>query len=225
MSASSRLPGRVFSRRTLAAASLAVALCALAPIAPAFAGEASAAPPTATTSAWTLDRLMASLAQRKSGRASFAETKYLAIASQPIESSGELLFVAPDHLEKNTLSPKPEHLVVDGDMLTVERNHHTYTIPLARYPELGAFIDSIRATLSGNRPALEQTYQVALTGRGEDWTLTLTPRDARMLKAVSTITLEGTGDALRSVAIQQPGGDHSLMRLHPLAAAANGATN
>ncbi len=168
---------------------------------------------------------MAALAQRKSGRASFKETKYLAIAAQPIESSGELVFVAPDHLEKNTLSPKPEHLVVDGDMLTVDRNNHTYTLPLARYPELGAFIESIRATLTGNRPALEETYQIALAGNGEDWTLTLTPRDARMLKVVSTITLEGTADVLRSVAIEQPGGDHSLMRLQPLAAAANGTTN
>jgi outer membrane lipoprotein-sorting protein len=229
MSASSRPSGHFLSRPALACAGLAVALgalCTVLPASPAFAGEASAAAAAPTTSTWTLDRLMASLAQRKSGRATFTETKYLAIASQPIESSGELLFVAPDHLEKNTLSPKPEHLVVDGDMLTVQRNNHSYTIPLARYPELGAFIESIRATLSGNRPALEQTYQIALAGSDANWTLTLTPRAASMLKAVSTITLEGSGDTLRSVAIEQPGGDHSLMRLHPLegaTGAANGA--
>ncbi|HKT97901.1 MAG TPA: outer membrane lipoprotein carrier protein LolA [Paraburkholderia sp.] len=193
------------------------ALAALA-LTPATAAAIQAA--EAPAPAWTLDRLMAALAQHKSGRAAFTETKYLAIATQPIESSGELVFVAPDHLEKNTLKPKPEHLVVDGDMLTVERNNHKYTLALARYPELGAFIESIRATLTGNRLALEQTYRVALASSGENWTLTLTPRDSRMLKAVSTITLEGTGDALRSVAIQQAGGDHSLMRLRPLAASA-----
>lgn len=223
MSATRRFafPGRSLrARRALAgiAASLALlgtsALCALAPT------PAAAAQATDTAAAWTLDRLMATLAQHKSGRAAFTETKYLAIASQPIESSGELVFVAPDHLEKNTLKPKPEHLVVDGDMLTVERNNHKYTLALARYPELGAFIESIRATLTGNRLALEQTYQVALAGSGENWTLTLTPRDSRMLKTVSTITLEGSGDALHSVAIQQAGGDHSLMRLRPLAASA-----
>jgi len=171
-----------------------------------------------TGSAWTLDRLMSTLAQHKSGRATFTETKTLSIAAQPIESSGELVFVAPDHLEKHTLSPKPEHLVVDGDMLTVERNNHTYTLALSRYPELGAFIDSIRATLSGNRFALEQVYKVALAGRGDDWTLTLTPLDSRMLKVVRTITLEGTRDVLRSVAIRQADGDHSVMRLQPVAA-------
>ncbi|AFQ47127.1 outer membrane lipoprotein carrier protein LolA [Burkholderia cepacia] len=171
-----------------------------------------------TGSTWTLDRLMATLAQHKSGHATFTETKTLSIATQPVESSGELVFVAPDHLEKRTLSPKPEQLVVDGDMLTVERNNRKYTLALARYPELGAFIDSIRATLAGNRFALEQVYKVALAGRGDDWTLTLTPLDSRMLKVVSTITLEGTRDELRSVAIRQADGDHSLMRLQPVPA-------
>ncbi|WP_322048425.1 outer membrane lipoprotein carrier protein LolA [Paraburkholderia sp. J67] len=198
---------------------LAVCLLMSAGVARADSSANSAASSSASGN-WTLDRLMSTLAQHKAGRATFTETKYLSIATQPIESSGELSFVAPDHLEKNTLSPKPEHLVVDGDMLTVERNNHKYTLALARYPELGAFIESIRATLTGNRPALEQTYQVALSGSGDDWTLTLTPRNAQMLKTVSSITLEGTRDALRSVAIQQAGGDHSLMRLRPLAASA-----
>ncbi|KUY77866.1 outer membrane lipoprotein carrier protein LolA [Burkholderia cepacia] len=199
--------------RTLAAA-IAASTAAIA-LASAPARAADAAP------AWTLDRLMSTLAQHKSGRATFTETKYLSIATQPVESSGELVFVAPDHLEKHTLSPKPEHLVVDGDMLTVERNNRKYTLALARYPELGAFIDSIRATLAGNRFALEQVYKVALAGRGDDWTLTLTPLDSRMLKVVSTITLDGTRDLLRSVAIRQADGDRSVMRLQPAPANPN----
>ncbi|AWU99179.1 outer membrane lipoprotein carrier protein LolA [Burkholderia sp. JP2-270] len=196
------------SARLLAATAAAIALAV-----PAHAAD--------TGSAWNLDRLMSTLAQHKSGRATFTETKYLSIATQPVESSGELVFVAPDHLEKHTLSPKPEHLVVDGDMLTVERNDRKYTLALARYPELGAFIDSIRATLAGNRFALEQVYKVALAGRGDDWTLTLTPLDSRMLKVVSTITLDGTRDVLRGVAIRQADGDHSVMRLQPVPANPN----
>lgn len=167
----------------------------------------------AADAAWTLDRLMSTLARNKSGRATFTETKTLSIAAQPIESSGELVFVAPDHLEKHTLAPKPEHLVIDGDKLTVERNQRKFTMPLSQYPELGAFIESIRATLAGNRYALEAIYKVAIAGHGDDWTLTLSPIDTRMQQVVRTITLEGTRDVLRSVAIRQADGDHSLMRL------------
>ncbi|KMW46404.1 outer membrane lipoprotein carrier protein LolA [Ralstonia pickettii] len=170
----------------------------------------------ADVSGWTLDRLMSTLAHNKSGRATFTETKTLSIAAQPIESSGELVFVAPDHLEKHTLRPKPEHLVIDGNTLTVERNQRKFSMPLGQYPELAAFIESIRATLAGNRYALEAVYKVAISGRGDDWTLTLTPIDARMQKVVSTITLDGTRDVLRSVAIRQADGDHSLMRLQPV---------
>jgi hypothetical protein len=86
-------------------------------------------------------------------------------------------------------------------------------LALTQYPELSAFIDSIRATLAGNRFALEQVYKAAVTGSGDDWTLTLTPLDSRMLKTISTITLTGTRDLLHTVAIQQADGDHSLMRL------------
>jgi outer membrane lipoprotein-sorting protein len=208
MTALRRLPLPGLPLRVRAAAiAIAAVTTAVALASPAHAADASG---------WTLDRLMATLAQHKSGRATFTETKYLSIAAQPLESSGELVFVAPDHLEKHTLSPKPENLVVDGDMLTIERNQHTYTLALARYPELGAFIDSIRATLAGNRYALEHVYKVTLDGHGDDWTLTLTPLDSRMLKVVSTITLDGTRDALRRVAIRQADGDRSLMRLSPV---------
>lgn len=173
----------------------------------------SAAASATGGSDWTLDRLMSTLAQNKSGHASFVETKYLAIAAKPIESSGELAFVAPDHLEKLTVSPKPERLVVDGDKLTVERNQRKYTVSLTNYPELEAFIESIRATLAGNRYVLEQLYKVAIDGHGDDWTLTLTPLDSRMQQTVRTIRLDGTRDVLRTVAIEQADGDHSVMRL------------
>ena len=162
---------------------------------------------------WTLDRLMNTLGAKKSGRAHFTETRYLKIAQEPLESSGELVFVAPDHLEKHTVSPKPENLVVDGDMLTVDRNGHQTTIPLRNIPEAGAFIETIRATLAGNRFALEDAYKVSIDGKGNDWIMTLVPTDSRMKQKVASITLAGTGAALARVEIRLADGDRSLMRL------------
>jgi Outer membrane lipoprotein carrier protein LolA-like len=179
---------------------------------------ANAESSASASSGWNLDRLMATLAQSKSGRARFIETKYLAIAAQPVESSGELVFVAPDHLEQRTTRPKPEDLVVDGDKLTVDRNNHKYTLALANYPQLAAFIESIRGTLSGNRYALEQVYKVTVTGHGDDWSMTLVPIESQMLKVVSMITLAGTRDNLQSVTINQADGDHSVMKLQKVSA-------
>ena len=205
---------RANARAAWAVAILAAATCCLSAAPLATAAATPVASPAATdTAQWTLDRLMSTLAHNKSGRASFTETKYLAIADKPIESTGELAFVAPDHLEKVTVSPKPERLVVDGDKLTVDRNQRKYTVSLAHYPELAAFIESIRATLAGNRYVLEQLYKVSIGGHGDDWTLTLTPLDSRMRKTVQTIKLDGTRDVLRTVVIEQADGDHSVMQL------------
>lgn len=194
---------------------LASALLALAPL-PATAAPASSAAPAATA-AFGVDQLMSTLAQRKSGRVLFTETKYLALLDKPVQSSGELRFTAPDHLEKRTLSPKAENLLLDGDMLTVERDGKRYTMPLQNYPEIAAFIESIRATLAGNRDALERYYKLGVEGRASRWTLTLTPADSRMAAAVSQVRIEGRQDVLDQVEIRQADGDRSVMKIRPAA--------
>ncbi|WP_455287917.1 LolA-related protein [Cupriavidus necator] len=165
--------------------------------------------------AFGVDQLMSALARRKSGRVLFTETKYLAIVGKPVQSSGELLFTAPDHLEKRTLAPKPENLVLDGDMLTVERDGKRHTLPLQNYPEVAAFIESIRGTLAGNRGTLERYYKLGLEGRASRWTLTLTPADSRMAAVISQVRIDGSQDALNRVEIRQADGDRSVMQIRP----------
>ena len=191
---------------------LASAMLALAPLPGAAAPAASAA-----TAVFGVDQLMSTLAQRKSGRVLFTETKYLALLDKPVQSSGELRFTAPDHLEKRTLSPKAENLLLDGDMLTIERDGKRYTMPLQNYPEIAAFIESIRATLAGNRDALERYYKLGVQGRASRWTLTLTPADSRMAAAVSEVRIEGRQDVLDQVEIRQADGDRSVMKIRPAA--------
>ncbi|NOV22691.1 outer membrane lipoprotein carrier protein LolA [Cupriavidus necator] len=191
---------------------LASAMLALAPL----AGAAAPAAPT-TSAAFGVDQLMSTLAQRKSGRVRFTETKYLALLDKPVHSSGELRFTAPDHLEKRTLSPRAENLVLDGDMLTVERDGKRYTMPLQNYPEIAAFIESIRATLAGNRDTLERYYELGVEGRASRWTLTLTPADSRMAAAVSQVRIEGRQDVLDQIEIRQADGDRSVMKIGPAA--------
>jgi outer membrane lipoprotein-sorting protein len=173
----------------------------------------AAQPPATTSAAWSVDQLMSALAQRKSGRVRFTETKYLAMLERPVVSSGELVFVAPDHLEKRTVAPKPENLVLDGDMMTVERGGKRFVMPLQNYPEIAAFIESIRGTLAGNRTALERYYRLGIEGRAARWTLTLTPADSRMAAIVKQIRIDGARDTLDSVEIVQADGDRSVMQI------------
>ncbi|WP_422651003.1 LolA-related protein [Cupriavidus sp. H18C1] len=173
------------------------------------------APPVRADAAWSVDRLMATLARQPAGSARFVEKKYMAMLERPLESSGELRFVAPDRLEKRTLAPKPETLLVQGDMLTVERAGRKTTIPLGNHPELAGFIESLRGTLAGNRQALEQYYRLALEGTAKRWTLTLTPSDSRMAAAIAAIRIDGAGERLERVEIRQADGDRSVMTIVP----------
>ena len=163
--------------------------------------------------AWDLQQLMDSLAQNKSGRATFVETKRLAVLSRPIESSGELLYTAPDRLEKRTLKPQPESMVVDGDSLSVERGNRKYQLQLQAYPEIAAFIESIRGTLAGDRKALERNYRLSLDGSPEAWVLELLPLDEKMKAVIQRIRISGTRDQVRTIEISQSDGDSSLMAI------------
>lgn len=160
-----------------------------------------------------LDAVMHLLAARKHGRVEFVEQHFLAVLRRPIESSGELLYDAPDHLEKRTLLPHPETLVLDGGALTVERGGHGRVLDLHRYPQIQPFVESIRATLAGDRGALERVYRLEFAGSLPRWSLTLEPRDRELAKVVQQVRIDGSRDELLRIEIRQPDGDRSLMTL------------
>ncbi|MHB1354159.1 MAG: LolA-related protein [Thiobacillus sp.] len=155
--------------------------------------------------------LMATLARSTHGAATFKEKKYLAILDAPVESSGELLFVPPARLEKLTLKPSRERLVLDGDVLTVERGRRTHVLALKDYPEVAGMIESIRATLAGDRDALERVYHLSVSGSRARWSLALVPLDARIGRVVARIRIDGAGGDVRTVEILQADGDRSVM--------------
>lgn len=169
--------------------------------------------PLAQAAPLSIDQLMAALAKQPQGAATYTETKTIAMLEQPLESSGELLFVPPARLEKRTLRPKPESMVLDGDTLTLTRGRRTHVLRLQDYPQVAGMVESIRATLAGDRKALEKVYQPALSGDTERWTLTLTPLDARVGKVISRIRMDGTRARVRSVEILQADGDSSVMTI------------
>ena len=168
----------------------------------------------AATSA-RLDELMQLLAARRHGHVAFTEVQSLAILDRPLESSGELLYDAPDRLEKRTLKPKPEDLTIEHGMLTATRGRHTRTVELAAYPQLAPLVESLRATLSGDRAGLERAFAVELSGELAGWTLRLTPRDAAAARVVREVQISGSRGALKSVEILHADGDRTLLTLGP----------
>jgi outer membrane lipoprotein-sorting protein len=164
---------------------------------------------------WGVAELMHRLAQVKKASASFAERKYLRILTEPLESSGTLLYTAPSRLEKNTLLPIEESMMLDHDKVTLEdkAKRQRRTFDLRAQPALRPFVESIRATLAGDLPTLQRYYKIALDGEPDRWRLVLTPSESRMRAAVSEIRIAGSGTWVGSIEIIEPTGDRTVMTI------------
>ncbi|MDP3310620.1 MAG: LolA-related protein, partial [Polaromonas sp.] len=145
------------------------------------------------------------------------EKKYIALLDKPVESSGELLYTAPDRLEKRTFKPRPESMLIESGTLTLERNKRRMTLRLQDYPELVAFTESIRGTLAGDVAALRRIYNLDLEGTEERWTLILRPVETKMLDVVQRIRIGGSRAEVRTIEIEQTDKDRSVMVIAPLA--------
>lgn len=161
----------------------------------------------------SLDELMNRLQARPHRHDTFTERYTTAILERALEASGELFYDAPDHLEKRTLRPHPERLVLERGELTIERHQRSYRTTLAEYPEVAPYIDSIRSTLAGDRAGLERVFRLAFSSNANDWALELKPLPTPAPAQVRRIRIEGTLDTVRTVLIERANGDRSLMTL------------
>ncbi|HYL90870.1 MAG TPA: outer membrane lipoprotein carrier protein LolA [Burkholderiales bacterium] len=164
---------------------------------------------------WDMTRLMQDLAQVKIAKGRFVERKYLGILTAPLESSGTLIYIAPSRLEKHTLTPHDESLVLEGDRLTIEsqQTKRRRTLLLQDYPVIWMFVESIRSTLAGDRALLQRFYEITLEGEERKWRLVLKPIDPKMQELISEIRIGGSHSRIDSIEFFESGGDRSVMTI------------
>jgi len=182
----------------------------------AAAGATSvAAQPAAQTADWGLPQLMQDLAQVKAASAQFTERKTVHMLSAPLVTSGTLNYIAPDRMQKITVSPKLERFVLDGDQVTIAGgpDHQVHTFSLADYPQIGGLVEGIRATLAGDLAALDRFYVVQLSGDPSNWQLLLQPKDNDLTRFVKWIRIVGSQDRILDVETEDTDGDHSDMSI------------
>ena len=107
-------------------------------------------------------------------------------------------------------------MTMAGGTLVIERGRQKHRLQLQEYPELAAFIDSIRGTLAGDRTALERNYKLSLEGSASRWALQLIPINKKMQSVVKHIRITGVREAVSSVEVTQTDGDSSLMLIENL---------
>ncbi|HEY2254383.1 MAG TPA: LolA-related protein [Variovorax sp.] len=169
--------------------------------------------------AFALPDLMGLLAQQKNGEARFTEQRFVHGLEGPLYASGVLSFSAPDRLTRQTLSPRPETMRVEGNQLTLSRGGRSRTLQLDSMPELLGMVEAMRGTLSGDAQGLQRYFRSTLSGTADDWSLALEPIDARLAAQVRSLRLSGRGGEVLGVEMEFVGGDRSVMTITPGVAA------
>jgi hypothetical protein len=187
-------------------------------VARALAGGLLALAALPASAQWSVDDLMTALAARGSADATFTEHRYVPVLDAPVQSSGTLRFVAPDRLEKHTLQPRAESLVLAGDQLMLVQGPRTRRLALTDLPDGGLAINSLRGTMAGDLAALRRGWNVTLFGERRIWTLSLTPLSAAVAQVIETVLIQGQQDQIDRIEIRQADGVRSVMQIKPAAA-------
>lgn len=175
---------------------------------------------TVAAAQWSLSELMAALAARGSGEAQFTEHRYVPVLDAPVLSSGTLRFVAPDRIEKHTLAPRAESLILAGDQLTLRQGTRARSLALGDLPDQGLAINSLRGTMAGDLAALRRGWNVELRGERRQWTLELTPLASAVGRYIEAVQIDGRQDQVNRIEIRQADGVRSVMQVTPIEPAA-----
>jgi len=174
-----------------------------------------------TGAGFDLVQLMRSLAQVKSGEATFTETRSVALLERTLESSGRLSFAAPDSFVRETLKPRRDRVAVVGNTVTMSQGGRSRTVALDSVPEAAVLMEAIRGTLTGNREALERHFKTSVSGDAQRWALDLVPRDWRLREQVVSVRVTGQQAVVREVLVALADGDRSVMTIEPVVAGSN----
>jgi outer membrane lipoprotein-sorting protein len=162
--------------------------------------------------ALTPAELMQVLSDVPSSRAHFIETRHSAMLKKPLVLTGRLVYRRPDRLEKHVQAPFEESITIEGTRVSITRPGgdptRVFTLPASGAAQ--ALIESLRATLAGDLPALERHFAINVSGTRGDWTMSLTPRDAALGAVVLRVDFAGRDNRLQRIEVLETGGDRSV---------------
>lgn len=179
--------------------------------------QSRATPPEGALDAATV---VAGLRRETPARTPYAEVRFAGLLERPLILHGELEYLGPGQLGKRVDAPYKEQTKVANGEATVQRGTRApRTFSLGQAPELEGFLRGFAALLGGDAAALARDFTLAARGSTMAWQLVLKPRDARLARRVSAITVDGSGATPLCFRTQEADGDVSVLLVDRLAAA------
>ena len=163
--------------------------------------------------------LIATLGRPAPSSTPFAEARFMRVLDQPLIVSGELSWLGGDTLRRRVDAPRKETSTIANGEVTLEREGKSpRTFSLQRAPQLKVLLDSFVALLGGDASRLGDAFVVDLKRQGTQWTITLTPGDAKVARQIGRIVVNGAGNEPRCMHMEESDGDVAIDLLGALAA-------
>jgi hypothetical protein len=169
-----------------------------------------------TARALGVDELEQRLKRTPPVSAPFVEYRFSRLLKRPLRTAGLLEYRADGVLARTVDEPYREHTEVAGDEVRIRRGDRPQRrLSLQRAPQLRLLLGSFRALLEGRFAPLAGDFTMTLEEGGELWTLTLTPRDAGLARALARIHVHGIADRIACLESTEPDGDATLTIFGP----------
>lgn len=143
--------------------------------------------------------------------ATYAEERHVHYVTAPIEAAGQLHYKAPDHLEMNVQTPKPESFIYQDGVLTAANAGRDISVESEAL--LSALFAALVGTLSGDEARLRDKFDVFFTDTDCNWRMTLVPKQERVRAKVTGIEIAGNNGSIGEILLKLTNGDRSVLTI------------
>jgi len=140
-------------------------------------------------------------------RGHFVQEKHIRGLTQPLTSRGSFCLSGEQGLLWNVTQPLARSIRVTHKGVAHQAEDKRW-LPGNAQRQTALFL----AVLGGDTAALQQQFELALSGRAEDWQLTLTPKSALLKRIFKRIDISG-GALVTQIELDEVSGERTLIRL------------
>jgi len=164
--------------------------------------------------------LVARLAREAPARTAYTEVRFSGLLDRPLVLRGELEYLGPERLAKRVDAPYREQVRVADGVASVQRGEREpRSFPLGQAPELEGFLRGFAALLGGDAATLGRDFTLVASGTAARWQLALKPRDARLARRITEITVYGEDATPLCFRTREGDGDVGVLLVERLAGA------
>lgn len=176
---------------------------------PAHAQQSSGSSDAAPSVAEVLDLLAAEPGQRRG----FTEHRFNALLSEPLVLEGYVVVTAEGALERVVQQPFAETATIDGDRATLEQNGRVREVDLNRRGRGVAYLRTLYALLRGDHGALDDAFELTVSGDYDAWELLLRPDRPELERWLTRVRVSGSAEQVTRIRMERDDGAWQDMRL------------